>query len=203
MDEGNARRQPLQGGPAGRLPIQAPRQIFALKSLLRAAVIHRRRKKMPKPVFLQVFLAATLAFVLACPELRAEYAWHEDVGSVYYGEKDNPEDIALMFSCEETGKVTLLVARAENKLKPNKKISLLLATQQVQSRLNAETTANEMDADVSISASLTADDPIFASMVSSKNLTISSESWSASYKISGSEAGEMISQFQADCKTRR
>jgi hypothetical protein len=132
---------------------------------------------------------------------QAEYAWHKGDGSIYFGEKDSHEDIGLLFHCEEAGKVSLFVARTESKLKPDKKISLSITAQPAQSRLNAETVPNEMDGDVSINATLAADDPIFEGMRSAKSLSLNAAGWSASYKLAG--AAKLISGFQAACKKPR
>jgi hypothetical protein len=57
-----------------------------------------------KSAFIRSSLAVALALLPQSGAAQAEYAWHKGDGSIYFGEKDSPEDIGLLFHCEEAGK---------------------------------------------------------------------------------------------------
>jgi hypothetical protein len=139
---------------------------------------------------------AALLSVLPLSAPQAKDGWHgadrPGARALFYGElppkgqQPNPETIQLMLRCADTGEaVVLFVAETSAKLKPGKKVRVVLSVGKVRSAVTGETKANQLAGVASLRARFSARARVFKAMTDRRTLRISAGGWHNTTPLKG------------------
>jgi hypothetical protein len=155
-------------------------------------------------------LVATVALtVLPLSASQARDGWHgadrPGARALFYGalppkgRQPNPETIQLMLRCADTGKaIVLFVAETSAKLKPGKKVRVVLSVGKVRSAVTGETKANQLAGVASLRARFSARARVFAAMTDRRTLRISAGGWHNTTPLKGIDG--RLKRLLASCR---
>jgi len=157
-------------------------------------------------------LAPALALLLTCsfvPPALAKEGWfgadRPGVRALFYGEMPpageppNPETIQLLLRCADKRKaIVLFVAETSAKLKPGKRVRVVLSVGRVRSATMGRTKANQLAGVASLRANFSLRARVFAAMTEPRALRISAGGWQSTTPLKG--LGGRMKRLLAGCR---
>jgi hypothetical protein len=153
--------------------------------------------------------ALAVLLFLPCAPALAKDGWHgadrKGARTLFYGalpakgEAPNPETIQLILRCADRGKaIVLFVAETSEKLKPGRKVRVVLSVGKVRSAATGETKANQLAGVASLRARFSARARVFAAMKAPRTLHISAGGWESITSLKG--LGARLKRLVATCR---